>query len=459
MIAFPVPSLIKNISQKGGRVYLVGGNVRDYFLGLPFKDHDLVVQNIPYNDLIQILKPIGWTNVVGKTFGVVKFRPRENPDLELDLSLPRVEKSTGTGHKDFEVDFNPNLPIEQDLARRDFTINAMAIELGTEKLIDPFSGKKDLDQKILRQVFKEAFTEDALRILRGVQFSARFHLKIEPETFKAMKENVPLVATVSKERIAQEIQKLFLAPKPSLGFDLMREIGLLEILFPFIPPMIGVIQPMKRGEDVYEHTMKVLDASRKAHELENPGNINIMLAALLHDAGKPKTYRFNPEKNRVTFYNHQSVSRKIAKPWLEEYKVTTIGANPKKILGLVQNHMFETKSFYSDKAIRRFVNKVGQENIFDLIDLRVADKKGGKFPDAMHGIMKLRERIKEELNKKPPFGPGDLALNGHDIMNLGFKPGPIIGQIQKFLIEKALDNPELNTKETLTQLIQENFKV
>lgn len=450
-------NFIQKLLKSNGEVYLVGGNVRDHLLNIPHKDFDLLVRKIPYSSLTKLLKPFGNVSSVGKSFGIVKFRPKDMPDLEFDFSLPRVEKSTGVGHRDFEVDFNPDIPVKDDLARRDFTINAMAIDLGSGKIIDPFSGQFDLKKGTIRQVFKDTFVQDPLRLLRAIQFSARLEFPIESETLAAMKQHAKLIKTVSQDRIIEEIRKLFLANRPSKGFDLMRKTGILKIIFPFLENMIGVLQPMKKNEDVYQHTMKVLDATHSAGEMENPGSIDIMLSALLHDIGKPRTVRYDNNKERTTFYGHQIVSKRIAKKWLQEYRVTNIGAKPEKIITLIENHMFETKAFYTDRAIRRFINKVGKENIFDLIDLRIADKKGGNYPGSMKGILNLRKRIRDELNKKPPFGPKDLVLNGSDIMNLGFQEGPIIGKIQSFLVEKTLDDPELNTKEKLTKLIGENF--
>lgn len=453
----PHLSFIKSLIKAGGEVYLVGGNVRDYFLNIKHKDHDLLVRKLSYTKLVKLLKSMGRVATVGKSFGVIKFHPKNDPEHEFDFSLPRVEKSTGPGHRDFHVDFDPGIPVEQDLARRDFSINAIAINMETDQIIDPFKGREDLEKRILRLVFHEAFVEDPLRILRGIQFAARFHLQVDPETLDLMKKNAPLIKKVSPERVIGEIGKLFMAERPSKGFDLMLETGVLDVLFPFVKKMIGVQQPMKKNEDVYQHTMKVLNASRSAEEMENQGNLEIMFAALLHDAGKPKTVGYDEEKKKTTFYGHQIVSKRIARRWLRDYKASTLGLNTDQVLTLVENHMFETKHYYSDRALRRFVNKVGKENIYKLIDLRIADKKGGRFPGSMKGVLKLKKRIQEELAKKPPFTAKDLAVSGHDIMNLGFKAGPIIGKIQKFLVEKVLDHPELNEKEKLIELVKKNF--
>lgn len=453
-------AFFKDLGKISDGIFLVGGPVRDLLLGRNLKDLDLLVQNIPMNELISFLENYGKTNLVGKSFGIIKFIPKQNEQLEFDIALPRKEISTGKGHKDFLVEFDHTLPIQEDLKRRDFTINAMAQNLLTEEIIDPFLGQQDLKNKIIRTTFKDSFLEDPLRLLRAIQFAARFEFNIEEETFSQMQQHAPLIKTVARERIIEEIKKLMSADKPSRGFDLMFDCGLLEFIFPDVHQMKGVTQPNKNNEDVYTHTMKVLDASRHAEELEKSGHLDIMFSALFHDAGKPATKKESAETSRVTFFNHQHVSTKIARNWLRDYKATTIGIDTKKVCHLVKHHMFETKAFENnDKAIRRFINKVGEEHIFDLLDLRLADKKGGKFPKKVYGILKLREKIREEINRKPPFTTKDLALTGHDIIALGFKAGPVIGSIQKFLLPKVLDDPSLNQKETLIQIVKENWNL
>lgn len=451
-------SFFKALRDAKGKVYLVGGCVRDELLGRELKDFDLIVTGLPFKDMQKVLKEQGHMSLVGKSFGIIKFYPKEDKSLELDIALPRKEVSTGDKHQDFEVNFDPNIPLAEDLARRDFTINAIAQDLETEEFIDPFDGQKDIQNKIIRTVFENSFVEDPLRLLRAIQFSARLGFTIDEKTYEQMKQHASRMEHVSPERILIEIKKLFMAEKPSLGFDLMRETGLLPYVFPDVQNMIGVTQPNKNNEDVYTHTMKVLDASRAATELNKPGDIDIMFSALFHDAGKPKTKREN-ETGRVTFFNHQHISTGIAWRWLKDNKARTIGVNPKKVCHLVKHHMFESKPFEgNDKALRRFINKVGPEHIFDLLDLRIADKKGGRFPNKMYGILKLRERVEAELNREAPFTPKDLALTGHDIIQMGFKPGPIIGVIQKNLMELVLDHPEKNQPEVLKEFIEENQK-
>ena len=441
--------------QAGAEVYEVGGSVRDRFLKIPHKDMDLLVRNISIEPLKALLNPYGKVALVGKAFGVLKFTPHLNPDTTIDIALPRTERSTGTGHRDFDVAYDPNLPVEKDLERRDFTINAMAFDLKTEKIVDPFDGQKDLAAKILRQVFDKAFEEDPLRLIRAVQFAARFELTIEAKTFEAMKANAERITTVSPERIIEELKKLFLAKTPSIGFEIMRETGLLKKIFPELQDLIRIEQDKRPGDDVYRHTLRVLDATRADEYLEHPGDLELMLAALFHDTGKAATKRYDKTKERIVFYGHQLVSKKIAHKWLQKMKVTTLGVDPEHIETLVEHHMFETKSYFTDKAIRRFVNKVGLDLIYKLLDLRLADNRGGKHPRSVKGVLKMRERVRAELAKKPPFGALDLAITGHDLITLGVPPSPKMGLIIKQLVELVIDDPDLNTKERLIELAKQ----
>lgn len=447
-----------DIVAAGGEVYLVGGCVRDEILGRPIKDLDMIVRKVPMDKLIRVLKKSGHAGLVGKSFGVIKFFPREDKEREheIDISLPRTEISTGGGHRDFDVKFDENLKIEDDLKRRDFTMNAIAHDLTHNKFIDPFDGRGALQRKEIITVFAGSFIEDPLRLLRAIQFAARFHFTLSPETEEQLRSHAHLIKKISPERIMWEVRKLFMADKPSHGFDIMRETGLLTHVFPDVEKMIGVIQPNKNYEDVYTHTMKVLDAARTATEMTKTGDSEIMFAALFHDAGKPKTRQENQD-GTVSFFNHQHISTGIAWRWLRDHRSSTVGVDAHHVCHLIKNHMFESKPFEgNDKALRRFIRKVGADKIFDLLDLRIADKKGGRFPNKLYGILKLRDRIREEIDRKPPFTAKDLALNGHDIMAMGYQAGPVIGKIQHFLMEHVIDNPELNTKEELTKIIVEN---
>ena len=351
------------------------------------------------------------------------------------------------------------MPIEDDLGRRDFTINAMAMKIPDGDIVDLFGGQKDLKAKVLRQVFPKAFEEDPLRLLRGIQFAARLGLTIEPETWESMTRNAHLIESVSGERISEELIKLMQAPKPSVGIDLMAECGLLKYVLPDVDAIRGVEQDKQPGDDVYAHTMRVLDAARSDEIIGQPGNPELLFAALFHDTGKTKTSRYHAPSKRIVFFGHQVVSAKLARRWMSKTKLTSCGINVQQVQKLIENHMFETKAHYTDKAIRRFVSKIGKDLIFSLMDLRIADNRGGKHPSGVKGVTRLRERIRKEIDKKPPFGASDLAVNGHDLMETGIPEGRELGNVIKALVEVVLDDPELNTREHLLalagQIIQE----
>ncbi|MDO8644569.1 MAG: HDIG domain-containing protein, partial [bacterium] len=445
------------LTEKGGSVYLVGGSVRDQLLNTEQKDNDFLVTGIPLKELTLVLQKFGKVIPVGRSFGVIKFTPEGTKEI-FDIALPRKESSTGTGHRDFQVDFDPFLPVETDLGRRDFTINAMARDVQTGKLIDPFHGEKDLQAKKLRIVFEKSFEEDPLRLLRAIQFAARFQLTLTPETEESMKQSAPLIKTVSAERIIEEIRKLLLAPKPSYGFQLMLKTDLLQHVFPELQEGVGVEQGNKfLNDDVFQHTLRVLDASRKDEAIPFSGDMELMFAALFHDIGKPRTKRYVPEKERIAFYGHQTVGMRMARKLMNRLKISTIGVDPERVENLVDNHMFQTKSFFTDRAIRRFIGKIGPDLILKLVDLRLADNRGGKYPEGIKGVLRLRKKIEEEIAKKPAFTPKELAVTGHDIMALGINPGPQIGSIQKALIQIVLDYPEKNEKEILIDIIKKQL--
>jgi putative nucleotidyltransferase with HDIG domain len=446
-------AFVTELHQAGGRVYEVGGTVRDRLLGRSSKDRDLLVTGLKLEAITRILRREGEVFTVGKSFGVLKFRPKGEEETEFDIALPRKEVSTGAGHRDFQVDYDPSLPVEVDLSRRDFTINAMAIETATGKLIDPFGGEEDLKARTLRMVFDRAFEEDPLRLLRAVQFAARFKLTVEPKTLEAMKKNAASIRTVSPERVSEELRKLLLAERPSEGFVLMRDTGLLGPLLPELAENVGIEQGNKaHKDDVFLHTMKVLDASRKDDAIPLAGDLELMLAALFHDVGKARTQRFDAQKNRMTFYGHQILSKRMARKRMNHLKMTTLGIDPERVAHLVEHHMFQTKHHFNDRAIRRFINKVGPEHILKLVDLRIADNRGGKYPEGIKGVLRLRKKIQDELEKKTPFGVRDLAVSGTDLMDMGIPEGPEIGRILKELVEYVLDDPETNTKEALLDL-------
>ena len=437
-------SLVQAIKSQSGKIYIVGGPVRDQLLNIDKpKDIDYVVCGIPIDDLKKLLRQFGSINLVGQSFGVIKFKPFKS-ESTYDISLPRKEDSIGLGHRDFTVDFDHNLSIEEDLGRRDFTINAMAREYPDGDLIDPFSGKKDLENRILKMVFESGFTDDPLRMVRGVQFAARFNLTVEDDTLKAMVKHAYLIESVSPERIAEELNKLLeKAAKPSIGFQLMKQTGLLKYILPELAQTVGVDQPGGYHRwDVFGHTLQVVD--------EAPPDLKIRLAALFHDVGKPQTRQIVGDG--ATFYNHDKLSRKIAEEALKRLRYSN--EIIKQVCLLIDKHMFSEKA--GDKGIRRLINQVGIDLIFDLIALRKADTIGQGMGQNTDSINEFELKVKAELSKCNAFGIKDLEVNGEDLMTrFDLQEGPIIGQVLNYLLDKVLDEPELNTKEKLLTLSAE----
>jgi putative nucleotidyltransferase with HDIG domain len=435
--------LIELILERG-HIYEVGGVVRDSLLKRPVtqKDKDFLVTGVPYEELSKILRNFGRVDLVGKSFGIVKFTPRDQK-ITYDVALPRKEFSTGVAHRDFQVDFDYALPIEEDLKRRDFTINAMAKDLATGEIIDPLGGRDDLDRKILRMTSPKAFAEDPLRMLRGIQFAARFEFEIEPLTFRAMKENSRLISSVSPERIQEELNKLLQqADRPSLGFWVMKETGILEEILPELAVCVGVTQPGGYHKfDIFEHTLFTIDYA--------PKELRLRLAALFHDICKPQCRELVPEG--ATFYGHERKGAGVAK------RVMTRLRYPNQltfeVVLLVRRHMYTDR--VTEKGLRRLIRNVGEDLIFDLLELRRADVKAQGRGKTGKDVDRFKRRIQEELERKPPLSVSDLEIDGHDVMGLcKIPPSPMVGKILNHLLNMVLDDPEFNQRE---KLIEETF--
>lgn len=422
-----------------GRLYEVGGCVRDALLyrSDEVKDRDYLVCGIAYERLTEILKRHGRVDLVGRSFGVIKFTPFGTV-ATCDVSLPRRERSTGPAHTDFEVDFDPTLPVETDLGRRDFSINAMARDLTGGALVDPFHGQTDLRDRIIRMVAPDSFTEDPLRMLRAVQFAARFEFTVEPVTLAALTANASLIATVSPERIAEELNKMLTrAARPSIGLRLMQQTGLLPHILPELEPAIGCDQPGGyHAYDVFEHTVRIVDAC--------PPRLSLRLAALFHDITKPRHKR--PTETGASFYGHEVTGAETAKQVLKRLRYSTDII--RDVALLVERHMFTTD--VGPKGLRRFIRRVGQRLIPDLLDLRRADVVAQGMGGTTGDVDRMEEAIREEIERKAPFGRSDLAVNGQAIMTtFGLEASPLIGDVLNYLMEKVLDDPADNQPDIL----------
>ncbi len=436
------PNLTNKINSSG-KLYEVGGSVRDSLIdsSIEIKDRDFLVTGIPYDKLTVILRKFGRVDLVGKSFGVIKFTERGAKDT-IDIAIPRKEMSTGTAHKDFDVDYDPDLPVEVDLKRRDFTMNAIARAVPSEEIIDPYDGREDIRKKLIRIVFPDSIAEDPLRILRGAQFAARFEFKIETETLQKMKDGAGLIETVSLERIAEELNKLLLkADKPSIGFRYLLEIGVLELIMPYLARCAGVEQPGGYHRwDVFDHTMVCVDNA--------PKKLNVRLACLFHDIGKPGTKELID--GGATFYGHDLLAAKMTTKTMRKLKYPNELTD--RVKTLVSKHMFSDRS--GDKGIRRLIKAVGVDLIYDLLDLRRADITAQGMGQDPAEVDEFEARVTAEIEKKSPFGIKDLAINGDDIMSeFEVEEGPIVGKVLIELLEIVLNDPAENTREKLISKI------
>ena len=425
-----------------GALYAVGGRVRDEvrsaFEGreYPLKDLDYVAVGIDLNDLIDRLRPIGRSELVGARFAVVKCTI---DGVTVDVALPRRERSTGVGHRDFEVvDFGPEVSLEDDLARRDFRMNMLARALPQGTLVDPYAGEADIQARRIDLLREEAFVEDPLRMLRACQFAARFEYAITDRTMAAMREAAPLVSTVSPERLRDELIKLLSAQRPSVGFEALRAGGVLSVLLPELLAGFGVDQNEWHAHDVYYHTLATVDAAP-------PDDLTLRLAALLHDVAKPQT------KDGPHFYRHEIVGEDVARDLLMRLRfpheqIATVAR-------LVRGHMYVADPDFSDKTVRRFVQRVGVENLERLFALRSADIAGSGLPKRDDHNERFQAKVFEIINQQPPLSVRDLAIDGAEVRDrlvaagqlpASARGGPAVGEVLQALLERVLDEPAMN---------------
>ena len=436
---------------ESAELYRVGGSVRDRLLGLAHVvDTDYLVRGIEPARLEALLARHGRVALVGRVFGVYRFTPRDGDPV--DIAFPRTEQSTGPGHREFAIQSDWRLPVETDLRRRDFTINAMAERVPDGVLIDPLGGEADLHGRRLRMIFPDAFREDPLRILRGARFGARFGLRPDDTTAAAMRDAVPLLATVSAERVQEEFSKLLTqCEQPSQGFELLRQTGGLRVVFPELDRCEGVTQNEYHPDDVYWHTLKVCDAAPRP-------SLTVRWAGLLHDLGKVDTRQVIHEADgpRVVFYGHEVVSAEHAVRVLERLRYPR--AFVQRCAHLVREHMFRYETAWKAATVRRFMARVGVDEIEDLFALREADCRSRNLVDELAALRELRERVAAELREQNTVHIRDLEIDGEDVMReMGIGPGPEIGNLLQQLLDRVLESPELNRREVLLGMIRKDL--
>jgi tRNA nucleotidyltransferase (CCA-adding enzyme) len=427
----------------GGRALIVGGWVRDRLLGHDAKDIDLEVYGLPAAELKTLLARFGPVNAVGESFTVYKV-------ADLDVALPRRESKVGRGHRGFEVIGDPTMSVQEAARRRDFTINAIAWDPLTDTYEDPFNGRRDLEQRLLRVVDPATFGDDSLRVLRAMQFAARFDCTIDPET-AAICRAIPL-DDLPSERIWGEVEKLLLrAARPSIGLTLARDLAIVERLWPELHALIDCPQePEWHPEgDVWTHTLMVVDGARtRIDDLDRAKQNTIMLGALLHDVGKPSTTAF--EDGRIRSRGHEAAGVEPATHWLDRVNVRTMDGYDvrSQVLGIVAYHLapgmwHKAPNPVGDGAFRRLAAKVDLDL---LARVAAADCRGrtGNFDcSAMDWFLDRAHALGVEHAPPAPL------LLGRHLLALGLQPGPALGVLLKQVYEKQLDGEVTTVDEAI----------
>ena len=417
--------------------FLVGGAVRDHFLGLPFKDYDIEVFNCPMELLENVLSKFGKVSLVGKSFGVLKLSASGE---DFDFSLPRKEVKIGKGHTGFEVVPDPFMLFGEASRRRDFTINAIGYNLITKEFNDPFGGLKDVQSNpvVLRVVDKDTFIEDPLRALRCIQFAARFNAVVDPET-KAIVQNLsPFLKEIPKERVLTEIEKLLLkSEKPSIGFRLGKELGIIFEIWGELDMLDKIPQnPEYHPEgDVWEHTMQVIDYAAKLRTGDYEHDRRLMFSALLHDIGK--VYTTTEHDGRIVSYEHDTKGGPIARDIMNK-TLTNESTLLDDVEALIVNHMAPAL-FYAQNAKKGAIRRLSlRVNIPLLLELSQADYNGrgevkGRY---LAGDWLLENYQNLNLKEKSTLDP---ILKGRHLLEIGVSPNKEMGEILKEVFELQLD--------------------
>ncbi len=429
--------IVRTIKNSGFQCYIVGGGIRDLLLKKNPGTWDLTTSARP-QQVMKLFKKVVPTGIKYGTVTVIIDK------VPYEITTFRSDEKYVDGRHPLNVRFSDNL--KDDLARRDFTINAIAYDPLTKELVDEFGGMKDLRKKLIKAVGDpvKRFNEDGLRPLRACRFAAKLNFKIEPKTFAAISKCLKTAKKVSMERVHDELMRMLEADKPSIGLELMRRSGLLKSYVPELLEGIGIGQPEPfHKEDVYLHNIHTCDEISE----EKPA---LRLAALLHDISKPEC------KVGITFYDHENAGARTAEKIMRRLKFSN--AHIEYVNVLIRNHMFNYSPQWSDSAVRRFIKRVGLQHIDDLFELRIADIKAmGRKVEK--GYPKgLRGKISRILAEQNAIHLKALKVNGNDIMKaLSIPPGPKVGEILDKLLDKVIEEPELNDKRKLLE-IASSFK-
>jgi tRNA nucleotidyltransferase (CCA-adding enzyme) len=432
------------VREAGGRALIVGGWVRDRLLGRDSKDIDIEVFGVPAERLRAILESFGRVETVGESFQVFKAG-------DIDVSLPRRESKSGRGHRGFDVTGDPSMTITEAARRRDFTINAISWDPLTQEYVDPFDGRADLERRLLRIVDPSTFADDSLRVLRAVQFAARFNLALDEPT-RVLCRTIAL-DDLPSERIWGEIEKLLFAPRPSSGFALALDLGVVRTLFPELHALVGCVQePEWHPEgDVWVHTLQVIDQARqRIDDLDRPPQIAVMLGAVCHDFGKPVTTAFLDGRIRSIDHEEQGVAP--AASFLDRLHIHSIDGYDvrRQVLGITAQHLkpgmwFKVREEVGDGAFRRLAQKVDLELLARVAKADCLGREPGAFNcEAMDWFLERARTLGVEHRPPAPI------LLGRHLLALGLKPGPRVGEILKAVYDQQLDGAVTTLDEAIT---------
>ncbi|UCG00147.1 MAG: HD domain-containing protein [Spirochaetaceae bacterium] len=436
-----IPRVVKDFSSffsdAGFQCYLVGGAVRDMLLGRKIQDFDIASDALP-KQVTDIFRRVIPTGIKHGTVTVLFKGTR------FEVTTFRIDQEYRDGRRPDSVVFSPS--IQEDLKRRDFTINAMAYDLIHHQLLDPHGGRKDLKAGIIRAIGDpfERFQEDGLRPLRACRFAAQFGFTIEEGTFASIPTSIDTVKRVSAERIRDELIRILETSSPSLGLSLLNDCGILKLILPELAACQYVGQGELHRYDVYQHLLYACDAAPQ-------DNLVVRLAALFHDLGKPQAL-ISTDQGEIQFHRHEQLSAVLTEKILRRLRFSNRIVN--RVRHLVAQHMFHYEDRWSDAAVRRFISRVGVENIQDILSLRRADQLamvGQRFVSG--SLIALEKRIESVLAEDRVLNLRNLAVNGNDLIHeLGIPRGPKIGIVLDALLESVLDDPGQNERERLLKI-------
>jgi tRNA nucleotidyltransferase (CCA-adding enzyme) len=429
--------------------YVVGGAVRDELLGLEPKEADFLVPGVGHAELRAALEPHGKVEdlvVAGQHVGLRLYpRDREARALApggIELAPPRAERSTGPGRHDFAIVAGPEISVEDDMGRRDFTVNAIARRLDDGTIVDPFSGRADLERRVLRTVSERSFAEDPLRLVRALRFVSQLDFEPEAQLFEQMREQASSIRLVSAERIGGglhadglgELSKLLLGAQPAKALRLARDTGVLVELLPPYRTVIGhELDSPRQPAPLDEHLFAVVQLTADAGD-----PLAVRLAALLHDLGKPGK----------DADEHAALGAEIAAHELRRLRYPT--RLQAYVASLVRAHAFRPEEYEGDAGARRFLRRHGDDLAFDLVHHRRADISAKNVPDEEHEALDAFER-RLEAQRRNPHRLADLAVDGGDLIGIGFREGPELGRALETLLDEVVDDPSLNARETLLE--------